>query len=149
MRLNSISYNFFGFALIFLALWPNGSCKNGKTDMMAQKENRVEIGNWGGQNVRLQVTENGAQLQFNCAHGSIEQPLTLDSEGNFSAKGTIVAEAMGPLHEDNLPKPQPVTYSGTVRDRSMTLTVALTESNEKPGTYSLEQGKTGRIFRCH
>jgi hypothetical protein len=149
MRLNSISYNFFSFAFIFLALWPNGSCKSGKTDMMSQKQNRVAIGNWGGQNIRLEVTEAGAQLQFSCAHGNIDLPLTLDHDGNFSVKGTIVAEAMGPLREDNPPKPQPATYSGTVHDQTMTLTITITGSNEKPGTYSLEQGKPGRVFKCH
>src|SRR4051794_5901396 len=100
---NSANYIFCVFSLIFLTLWQNGSCEGGKTGTMSQEQNRVATGNWGGQNVQMDVTENGARLRFSCAHGSIEQPIALDAEGRFSAKGTFVAEAMGPLYEDNPP----------------------------------------------
>jgi hypothetical protein len=149
MQLNSISYNLCIFSLVLLALWQNGSCASGKTEMVLQQQNRVAAGNWGGQNVRLDVTEGGAQLQFNCSRGTIDEPLVLDQEGRFSAKGTFVQGVMGPLREDNPPKAQAAVYSGVVHDKSMTLTITLTEKNEKGGTYNLEQGKPGRIWRCH
>lgn len=149
MQLNSVGYNFCVFAFVFLALGPNGSCRNGKTATMSQEQNRVAPGNWGGQNARLEVTNSGAQVQFSCSKGSIEQPLTLDQDGNFSAKGTFVKGEMGPTREDNPPKSQPAIYNGVVHDKSMTLTVTLTETNEKVGTFNLEQGNPGRIWRCH
>jgi hypothetical protein len=142
-------YGFCVFSLIMLALWQNGSCGNGKTNMTAQIQDRVATGSWGGENVQMDVTEDGARLRFSCAHGSIEQTITLDAEGRFSANGTLVAEAMGPLREDNPPKSQPAVFSGTVKDQDMTLTVTLAEAKEKAGTYSLTHGKSGRVKRCH
>jgi hypothetical protein len=149
MQPSSFSYNFSVLSLIFLTLWFSGSCESHKTGAMLKKQNRVANGNWGGQNVRMDVTDGGVQFKFSCAHGSIEQPLTLDAEGRFSAKGTFTPEAMGPLDETNPPKSQPAIYSGSVRDKSMTLTITLTETKEEVGTFSLEHGKPGRIWRCH
>lgn len=149
MQLNGIGYNLCIFSLVLLVLWQNGSCASGKTEMALQQQNRVAAGQWGGQNVRLDVTEGGAQVQFSCSHGSINEPLTLDNDGNFSAKGTFVKGTMGPLREDDPPVAQSAVYSGVVHDKSMTLTVTLTEKNEKAGTFNLDQGKAGRIWRCH
>ena len=142
-------YSFCVFSLIMLALWQNGSCRNGKMNMTAQIQNRVATGSWGGQNVQMDVTEDGARLRFSCAHASIEQPITLDADGRFSANGTFVAEAMGPLREDNPPKNQPAVFSGTVKDQDMTLTVTLTETKEEAGTFNLSHGQPGRVKRCH
>src|SRR6185436_17386934 len=86
---NNFSYHVCVISLTLLALWQNGSCEGRKTGAMSQQQNRVGKGNWGGQNALLEVSEGGAQIRFNCAQGSIELPLTLDSEGRFSAKGTF------------------------------------------------------------
>ncbi len=149
MRRNSIYYNFCVFSIIFLAPLQNGSCRSGKTKTMLNEQNRVAIGNWGGPNVGMNVTNDGAQLRFNCARGTIEEPLALDTEGRFSAKGTFTKETPGPTREDNPPKNEPATYSGSIRDQKMTLSITLTETKEQVGSFDLEFGKTGRIFRCH
>lgn len=104
---------------------------------------------WGGQNVQLDVTEDGAQLRFSCARGKIDKPLTLDAEGRFNAHGTFVAGAMGPTREDDPPKSRPAVYSGVVRDRVMTLSVMVTDVKEEGGTFELTHGEPGHIRRCH
>ena len=149
MRRNGICYNLCVFSLIFLAPLPNGSCRSSKTETMLGQQNRVAAGDWGGPNVGMNVTNDGAQLRFSCAHGNIEGPLALDAQGRFSAAGTFTSETPGPTHVDNPPKPQPATYSGSVHDQSMTLSITLTETKEQVGTFELEYGKTGRVFRCH
>jgi hypothetical protein len=149
MQQNNISYTLCIFALILFALWQNGSCRVDKTVAMSKEQNRVAAGDWGGQNVRMNVTETGARLQFTCARGSIEEPLVLDNEGRFSAKGVFTADAMGPLRKDNPPKSGPALYNGTVSDTKMTLTITFIETKEKAGEYSLEYGKPGRVWRCH
>jgi hypothetical protein len=150
MQRNFLGYNFCVFALVFLALWQNGSCKSDKTDPMSTiKQNRVANGNWGGQNVGMEVTADGARLRFSCANGSITKPLMLDAQGRFSVPGMFVAESPGPRNEDNPPKDQPALYSGSVQGESMTLTITLTATNEKVGTFSLEHGKGGQVRRCH
>jgi hypothetical protein len=116
---------------------------------MSQQQNRVTNGNWGGQNALLEVSEGGAQIRFSCAQGTIELPLTLDSEGRFSAKGTFTAESMGPRNEDDPPKPRPAVYSGVVSDKKMTLTVTIPDNKDEGGTFDLTLGEPGRIRRCH
>src|SRR3954471_17810500 len=123
MQPNSFSYSLCVVSLTLLALWQNGSCEGGKKDSMSQQQSRVANGNWGGPNVLIEVAEGGAQLRFNCAQGHIEGPVTLDSEGRFSAKGTFMAEGMGPRNEDDPPRDRPAVYSGVVQDKKMTLTV--------------------------
>ena len=146
---DSIGLNCCVISLLLLTLCLSDPCRSGKMETKSSMQRRVANGLWGGQNVQLDVTENGASVRFSCAHGKIEQPLTLDDEGRFSAKGTFVAEGMGPTHEDNPPKSQPAVFRGLVRNSSMTLTVTVTDAKEEGGTFELTQGQPGHIRRCH
>jgi hypothetical protein len=144
----SVSHKLCVFSLL-LALGLSGSCRSVKMATMSQDKHPVATGTWGGQNVQLDVTADGARLRFSCAQGKIEQPLTLDAEGRFSAKGAFIAEAMGPLREDDPPKSRPAVYSGVVHDDLMTLTVTVPDSKGEGGTFELTRGAPGRIRRCH
>ena len=149
MQPNGFSHTLRVFSLLLLALWQSGSCQDAKVATMSQEQRTVASGIWGGQNAQLDVTEDGARIRFSCAHGELSQPLTLDAEGRFSAKGTFVAQGMGPLREDDPPKSRPAVYSGAVRDNVMKLTVTVEGSKEEGGTFELTQGEPGRIRRCH
>lgn len=149
MQTISVSHKLCVFSLLLLSLWHSGSCRSVKMATMSQEKHLVATGKWGGQNAQLDVTEEGAQIRFSCARGNIEQPLTLDAEGRFSAKGTFVAGAMGPSREDDPPKSRPAIYGGVVHDKVMTLTVMVADSKEEGGTFELTQGEPGHIRRCH
>lgn len=149
MHPNGIGHKLCVLSLLLLALWHGGSCRSVKMATISQEQRRVANGQWGGQNAQLDVSEDGANLRFSCAHGSIELPLTLDAEGRFSAQGTFVAEGMGPLREDDPPKSRPAVYSGVVRDKVLTLTVTVPDSKGEGGTFELTLGEPGRIRRCH
>jgi len=149
MQPNSISYKLCVFSLMLLTPWYSGSCRSVKMATISQEEHRVAKGQWGGPNVQLDVAEDEVQIRFSCAHGKLEQPLRLDAEGRFSARGTFVAEGMGPLREDDPPKSRPAVYSGVVRDKVMTLTVTVPDSKAEGGTFELTLGQPGRIRRCH
>src|SRR4030095_6965508 len=149
MQPNGVSHKLCVLSLLLLTLWQNASCRSVEMATMSQEQRRVAGGTWGGQNVQLDVTEGGARLRFSCAYGKIEQPLTLDAEGRFSAKGTFVAEGAGPTREDDPPKSRAAVYSGAVRDHLMTLTGTAADSKEEGGTFELTQGKPGSIRRCH
>ena len=56
----------------------------------------VPIGSWGGDHIRLEVTETGATVEYDCAYGSIEGPLFLDKADNFEARGIYIFERGGP-----------------------------------------------------
>lgn len=144
-----VSHKLCVFSLLLLALWQGGSCRSVKMATVSQEKRLVANGQWGGQNVQLDVTEAGVQIRFSCARGKIEQPLTLDAEGRFSAQGTFVAQGAGPSREDNPPKSRPAVYSGVVHDKAMTLTVTVADSKEEGGTFELTQGEPGHIRRCH
>jgi len=146
---NSFSYSLCVVSLTLLALWQNGSCEAGKKDSMSRQQNRVADGKWGGQNALLEVAEGGARIHFGCAHGIIEGPVAVDSEGRFNAKGTFTAEGMGPRNEDDPPKSRPAVYSGVVNDKKMTLKVTVPDDKAEGGTFELTLGEPGRIRRCH
>jgi hypothetical protein len=148
MQRNLLSYNFCLFSLILLALWQNGSCESAKSNTMINEQNKVTTGSWGGQNISMQVTDAGAELQFSCAHGNISQPIALDSKGGFSVKGVFIPETPGPTREDIPPANRPALYSGSVRDQSMTLNLTLTDTDEKMGPFNLEEGRNTNIRRC-
>ncbi|MDT5271668.1 MAG: hypothetical protein QOH49_3854 [Acidobacteriota bacterium] len=149
MQPTGVSHKLCVFSLLLLALWHSGSCRSVKMATRSQAQHRVAAGKWGGQNVQLDVMEDGVSIRFSCARGSVEQSLTLDAEGRFSANGTFAAGAMGPSREDNPPKSRPAVYSGVVRDKVMTLTVTVADSKEEGGTFELTQGEPGHIRRCH
>ena len=144
-----VSHKLCVFSLLLLALWQGGSCRSVKMATVSQEKRLVAGGKWGGQNVQLDVTEAGVQIRFSCARGTIEQPLTLDAEGRFSAQGTFVAQGAGPTREDNPPKSRPAVYSGVVHDKAMTLTVTVADDKEEGGTFELTRGEPGHIRRCH
>src|SRR5215203_6116873 len=54
--------------------------RRGAKKKMAERanESRVAEGTWGGAHLRLSVGGEGAQLEFDCAHGEISGPLVLD-----------------------------------------------------------------------
>jgi hypothetical protein len=149
MRLKSLSCNSFVFPVIIFALWQTGSCRNHDSGtMVKQEQHRVTRGNWGGQNIQLTVNDAGAQVQFSCSHGTIDEALVL-KDGKFSARGTFIREGPGPLREDDPPAKQPAVYRGSVQDKTMTLTVTLDKTNEQVGSFELEFDTPGRVRRCH
>lgn len=105
-------------------------------------------GVWGGAHIRLEVEEKGATVQYDCAHGSIDEQLALDAEGRFAARGTFVYEGGGSIRVRINRVPQPARYEGRVSGQRLSLTVTLTETSQAIGTYTLTRGSEGRIRKC-
>lgn len=148
MRSQSPTYSLFILPLMLFALWQSGSCKSDSSKATMQEPKRVATGTWGGQDIGLNVTDTNAEVQFSCAHGTIDQTLKLDGQGRFSAKGTFTAETPGPVREDRLPKAQSALYEGRVEDQQMTLTVTIIETKERVGDFTLKRGSGGRVRKC-
>lgn len=108
----------------------------------------VPLGIWGGDHVNLMVTGIGGTLEYDCAHGTIDQPLVADGEGRFELAGTHTREHGGPIREGEKADKRPARYSGTTDGRTMTLTVTLTDSGVEVGTFSLTRGQAGRVVKC-
>ena len=146
MDLKSFRGYFYLVPLLFIVLWQTGSC-HGANHVSQNIDNRVAKGVWGGQEIRLNVTEAGADLEFSCATGHIDEPLVVDANGHFSVKGTFTPGSMGPTREDNPPKPQPALFSGTAHEKNLSLNMTLTNTKESQD-YTLEYGASGRLHRC-
>jgi len=114
----------------------------------APDSQRIRTGTWGGQHVRLEVTEDGARLEFDCAHGTIEQRIELDSNGRFEVQGTHTRERGGPARSGETPDRHPARYTGRVEGKVMTLVVTLTDTKETVGTFSLTFGERPELHRC-
>ena len=117
------------------------------TEAMSEERSRLAAGVWGGQHLNVEVSDEGATLDFDAAHGVIPRPVTLDGEGRFSAQGTYTPERGGPVREGREPKPRPAVYSGVVRGKEMTLNVTLTETKQELGPYTLTRGSRGRVMK--
>lgn len=108
----------------------------------------VAAGMWGGERVRLVVRGDGAEVEFDCAHGRIDGRLRLDADGRFDAAGTFVAEHGGPVREGAREEGQPARYSGRVRGKTMTLSVRLAGPDEDAETFTLTHGREAELTKC-
>lgn len=105
-------------------------------------------GTWGGEHVRLQISEDAAEIEFDCARGAIRGAIPLDEQGRFEVPGSYVRERPGPIRVGDEPKQRPASYAGSIRDQTMTLRVTLTDSKESIGTFSLQHGSGGTVRKC-
>lgn len=109
----------------------------------------VPPGTWGGDHLRLVVTGSGATAEFDCANGTVDEPLVRRPDGSFDAPGRYFADQGGPARTDD-PEPVgvPARYRGRVDGAVMTLTVQLPESDTTHGPYRLRQGSQGSPQQC-
>ena len=147
----------FLMGLSFAALIGDQGCSKHSNNRSGPKMNQqnseqaggsVSEGVWGGQHIHLEVSDKGATLEWDCAHGKILEPLRLDHTGRFQAKGTYAREHGGPVRETENEAAQPVNYSGRIKDKEMTLSITLTNSSESLGTFTLVQGREGKLVKC-
>jgi hypothetical protein len=103
---------------------------------------------WGGEHVRLQVTETGAVLDFDCSSGAILRPLVANAQGAFKVRGTITRERGGPVRQDSSNTAAPATYSGAVNGDTMKLRITIGSQNESTEDFVLVRDKPGHIVKC-
>ncbi len=112
------------------------------------KDGKLRLGTWGGDHAGLTVTNDGGTLEYDCAAGTIEQPFLVDAAGRFDLVGTHVRGHGGPIRLDEQPDRHPARYTGTTDGRTMTLTVTMTDLDQRVGTFTLTFGASPRIVRC-
>jgi len=124
------------------------SSKSRSTATPTTSGNQQLSGTWGGNHVTLEISDQGATLEFDCGTGSISKPILLDSEGHFDVIGTYTREGPGPVRQGKQ-RDARAHYSGTVTDDTMTLTVRLEGSSEPLLSVSLTRGKQGKLRKCY
>jgi hypothetical protein len=146
----------FALPLVFF-LWQGSSCRSSKansnrnssmnTNAITASQSRDLRGTWGGEHIAMEITDAGATIEYDCAHGRITERIAPDAAGTCEAKGAHTRERGGPTRQGE-DEGQPAIYRGSIKNETMTLTVELAENNEAVGTFTLTQGKTGRIRKC-
>ena len=119
-----------------------------ETNARAAGGERLAKGVWGGNHMRMEVTDEGATVEHDCAHATIEQPIVTDAEGKFDAKATFFAERGGPVRQDQPLPTHPARYAGQVSGDTVTLNVTLTDTGEDAGSFTLTRGSNGRVMKC-
>ncbi|HWS52859.1 MAG TPA: hypothetical protein VN228_01920 [Pyrinomonadaceae bacterium] len=130
-----------------------GSCagadadgRGGRAPMAQGGRSKGLEGAWGGTGARLEVGEAGAEVEFDCAHGTLESPAP-DAAGGFDARGTFTRERGGPVREGAGEERLPARYSGKVEGDTMTLRVEA-EGVAEALTFTLTRGSAGRLRKC-
>lgn len=104
-------------------------------------------GQWGGLHVALVLTPSGGALDYDCAAGTIDQPLVPGTDGRFAALGRHTPGMGGPERIGEVRPSRPARYSGSVRGDEVTLTVRL-DDGTMIGPYALRRGAEPRLMRC-
>ena len=89
----------------------------------------VPVGPWGGDHISLAIASSSTHVEFDCAHGDIPGPFTVDARNQFDLSGTFTREHGGPII---VPPPpldsHPAVYAGSLNGDTMTMTVQLTDT---------------------
>lgn len=101
---------------------------------------------WGGNHIEIETSDAGAQVTFDCAHGTIDAPVKPDARGAFTVAGTFTPQRPGPTRDDG-PAAIKATYSGTIAGDAMRLRVAI-EGQDAPREFTLTRGERGNIRAC-
>ena len=87
-------------------------------------------------------------LEYDCAHGSIDQPFAVNAAGSFTLTGTHVVESGGPIRQGAEPVSHPALYTGSTDGKMMTFTVTLTYTSQVFGPFTLALDALGRVVKC-
>jgi hypothetical protein len=106
------------------------------------------LGQWGGEHIGMTVTAAGATLEYDCASGTMNEPLIPDPQGRFETRGTFVPGKGGPVIEGEEPLRLLAMHQGTTDGEIMTLHVIRLDNGEPVGTFFLVRGAPPRVFYC-
>jgi uncharacterized iron-regulated protein len=105
-------------------------------------------GTWGGEHISLTVLDSTANLEFDCAHGNIYEPISIDTEGNFEVTGIYVIEHGGPIRIDETLEKYPSLYKGRIEGEKMTLILILKDTETEIDSFWLTRGAEPIIYKC-
>jgi hypothetical protein len=114
----------------------------------ASANRRLATGIWAGEHISLEVTEQGAKVEYDCAHGTIPRRILLDRRGRFDIVGQHAAEHGGPVRRDEQLTSLPVRFTGQVNGKRMTLTIRNSVTKELIGNFILYYGQEPRLMKC-
>lgn len=127
--------------LLFLCFWQGAEGRRGRI-------RHVPDGVWGGEHLGIWVEKGRARVEYDCASGTIDEPLLLDRSGHFDVKGTHHREHGGPVRIDEQRAGRPARYIGSLDGQTLTITVRVTDPQETIGTFQLTHNQEPQIVKC-
>ena len=125
---------------------PSGVQRRRRRARRRREADALLPGVWGGEHIRFEVTATGANIEYDCAHGTVEGKILVDASGRFNVAGTHYREHGGPVREGEGSAANPYAYGPRRRQPDESLTV--TRGRETIGTYYLTRDNEGRVFKC-
>lgn len=104
-------------------------------------------GSWGGPHAAVTFQGGLADVEFDCASGTIDAPVYPAKDGTFTAKGSVRTGTGGPIRVGQIFRSQRASYSGQVAKDIMTLNVTI-EDGTTMGPFTLTQGHAPLLTRC-
>ena len=146
-----VMFPLIGACLLFTILGGRGACgtRGGAISKPpVEGTDKLATGTWGGEHIRAEVTERGAEIEFDCAHGVIAEAIVLNGKGGFDVSGKYTPEHGGPVRRDEASTAISVRYIGTIRDSELSLAIINTDTKKPIGDYTLTHGSEGRVMKC-
>lgn len=104
-------------------------------------------GQWGGLHIGMNLTGAGSSIEYDCASGSLSEPIVPGSDGSFQVRGTHTPGHGGPAIEGKILPVYRVRFTGNVRGDRMTMTGRV-ETGVLLGPFALRRGAATGILRC-
>jgi hypothetical protein len=105
-------------------------------------------GMWGGEHIRFEVTESGANVEYDCAHETVEGKIVVDSQGRFNVYGLHYEEHGGPVRRGDDVAGYRVRLSGRVGGSLLKLVVTRAGTRKVIGTFALARDREAEVFKC-
>ena len=122
--------------------------QGGKRSVRRRAPEALAPGAWGGEHIRFEVTETGANVEYDCAHGTVEGKIVVDGQGRFNAYGLHYEERGGPVRAGQSSEGFPVRITGRVGGSLMKLTVTRAGTRKVVGTFNLARDREPFIVKC-
>jgi hypothetical protein len=100
---------------------------------------------WGGRGAILQLTDAGADIEFDCAIGRMDGHVPLAANGRFDLPGTFTPQHAGPVRDTD-PHASDVRYLGVIEGDQLTLTVR--KGHQTLGEFVLKRGMRPPLRKC-
>ena len=127
---------------------PAAMTQRGKKSVRRRAADALTPGVWGGAHIRFEVTEGGARIEYDCAHGTVEGRIVVDARGRFNVYGTHHEERGGPVRSDDSGAGYRVRLSGRVGGSLLKLTVTRPDTKEVIGTFDLARDREPELVKC-
>jgi hypothetical protein len=108
----------------------------------------LPVGLWGGEHISVEVTEQGATVEYDCAHATIDHRITLDRRGRFDVPGMQLQERGGPVRQNEQLAGYPVRFAGQVNGKRMKLSVRNSVTRKLIGIFTLVHGGEPKLIKC-